>query len=983
MSQFRPAGRRIGIVRHVGNRSSVIVGRDDELTALDTALSSVRAGRGGALFLVGESGIGKSRLAAAVAERGLAADMRLLRGRASALGPMVPFRSLTEAMLSLVRQGEPIDVSALGPYRPILAKLIPDWGEPPREQEGASLVILAEAVLRLTALAGRDRGCVVTLDDLHNADPETLAVVEYLIDNLADQPTLLVCGICDEEPSPALRLARSAGQRRDCAVLDLGHLARADLPAMVGSYVGVRADRVPEPAIDLVWAGSDGNPFRVEELLDGMLDSGVLVVGGDNCALTARLETNLPVTFVRSVTRRMDLLDARERQVLSVAATLGRRFPLAVVRRVVGLDHLDPLSHLHGDAVAQMVGQDEQTPDWYAFRHSLITEALLAAFTPVQRSQLAGQVADAVEEIYQGLPGEWCQVSAALRLDAGQQPRAGLLFAEAGRRALALGAAHTAVALLDKAADLLTDAAARADVLEAQLDALAEAGLIDRALATAEVLDQFGGQVDHRRRARLHARLAWVANLDGRTMEGLGQVETARALLGPDAELRDVAPLDVVAAYLRLDLPGPGRMAEAEAMARRAAEVAERVPLPVVACQAWQLLGALVRPRDPKEAAHFLERSRSIAVRHDLPIWEIHALVRLGLNDALQDAGIERLELARQKASRIGAVTARYQAEVNIALQLVLRGDFIAAQAVIDQVLTATTRLKLMEITQFMLLNRAVLAAHRGRRRDMDRALAELRKWDVELGQHLSRVHGLAKAFCALLEEDRATARDELRLALDAETRNPTPFRLAGRNGLNLLLSALEVELDPSDLRSVTEAPGGQLRWDRQFALLAEAVLAGRDGRADDAAELVADALRVGEPYAMGRHLGLRLVAEAALADGWGTPLDWLREAESYFHDADVAAVAGACRSLMRRAGHRVTQRRAGVAHIPPSLRAAGITAREYQVLRLLVVRLGNQEIAKTLHLSLRTVEKHVSSLMSKTGQPNRVALGKFAVAGE
>ncbi|WP_436498878.1 ATP-binding protein [Actinokineospora sp. HUAS TT18] len=963
----------------MGNRSSVIVGRDAELSAIDAALSSARAGRGGVLFLVGESGVGKSRLAAAAAKRGFAADMRLLRGRASALDPMVPFRSLTEAMLSLVRLGEPIDVAALGPYRPILARLIPDWGEPPGEQEGASLVILAEAVLRLTALAGRDRGCVVTLDDLHNADPETLAVVEYLIDNLDDQPTLLVCSVGDETPSPALRMARSASQRRNCTVFDLGPLDRADLPRMAASFLGVRPDRVPDPVVDLVWAGSDGNPFQVEELLGGMLDSGVLVQDGDGCALTARLEKNLPVTFVRSVNRRMDLLDPEQRQVLSVAATLGRRFPLAVVRRVVGLDYRDLLSHLHGDAVAQLVGQDEQTPDWYAFRHSLITEALLAAFTPAQRANLAGRVADAVESIYPGLPGEWCQVSAALRLDAGQQARAGHLFAEAGTRALALGAAHTALALLDKAADLLTDPAARADVLEARLDALAEAGLIDRALATAEVLDQVGGQIDHRRRARLHARLAWVANLDGRTMDGLDQVEIARALLGPDAAPADVAPLDVVAAHLRLELPGLGRLAEAETMARRAAEIAEQVPLPVVACQAWQLLGALVRARDAKEAAHCLERSRSIAVRHDLPIWEIHALVRLGLNDALQDGGVERLEQARQKASRIGAVTARYQAEVNIALQLVLRGDFAAAESVIDQVLAATTRLKLMEITQFMLLNRAVLAAHRGRRRDMDRALAELGKWDVEPDQHVPRVHGLAKAFCALLEENRVQARDELRVALDAETRNPTTFRLSGRDGLHLLLTALDGELALSDLRGAS----GQLRWDRQFALFAEAVLAGRDGRVEEAATLVADAVQVGEPYAMGRHLGLRLVAEAALADGWGTPLEWLRAAESYFHDADIATVAGACRALLRRSGQRVTQRRAGVADIPAGMRAAGITAREYQVLRLLVDRLGNQEIANILHLSLRTVEKHVSSLMSKTGQPNRIALGKFAATAD
>ncbi len=120
-------------------------------------------------------------------------------------------------------------------------------------------------------------------------------------------------------------------------------------------------------------------------------------------------------------------------------------------------------------------------------------------------------------------------------------------------------------------------------------------------------------------------------------------------------------------------------------------------------------------------------------------------------------------------------------------------------------------------------------------------------------------------------------------------------------------------------------------------------------------------------------------MAEAAIADGWGTPVEWLRRSEEYFHSGGVTAVAGACRALMRRAGVRVTQRRPGVDNIPSPLRAAGVTVREYEVLRLLARRLGNREIATRLHLSPRTVEKHVASLLTKTGLPNRTALSELA----
>jgi DNA-binding NarL/FixJ family response regulator len=81
----------------------------------------------------------------------------------------------------------------------------------------------------------------------------------------------------------------------------------------------------------------------------------------------------------------------------------------------------------------------------------------------------------------------------------------------------------------------------------------------------------------------------------------------------------------------------------------------------------------------------------------------------------------------------------------------------------------------------------------------------------------------------------------------------------------------------------------------------------------------------------------------------------------------------------MRRAGVRVTQRRPGFDDIPSPLRAVGVTVREYEVFQLLARRLGNREIATRLHLSPRTVEKHVAALLAKTGLPKRTSLSELA----
>jgi DNA-binding NarL/FixJ family response regulator len=139
--------------------------------------------------------------------------------------------------------------------------------------------------------------------------------------------------------------------------------------------------------------------------------------------------------------------------------------------------------------------------------------------------------------------------------------------------------------------------------------------------------------------------------------------------------------------------------------------------------------------------------------------------------------------------------------------------------------------------------------------------------------------------------------------------------------------------------------------------------------------------VRAAAPYAVARHLGLRLVSEAAISDGWGNPADWLQAAEEYFHAGRVPAVAGACRALMRRSGVSVGQHRRGHLDIPSHLRTVGITVREYEILQLLIDRLTNREIATRLHLSPRTVEKHVANLSAKTGQRSRLALREFAAA--
>ena len=125
-------------------------------------------------------------------------------------------------------------------------------------------------------------------------------------------------------------------------------------------------------------------------------------------------------------------------------------------------------------------------------------------------------------------------------------------------------------------------------------------------------------------------------------------------------------------------------------------------------------------------------------------------------------------------------------------------------------------------------------------------------------------------------------------------------------------------------------------------------------------------------------HQGRRLVAEAAILDGWGEPAGWLRESEAFFDQHGYQAVASACRSLLRKCGVPATSGRAH-RRVPEPFRRHGVTEREMEVLTILADGLSNKEIGTRLYLSPKTVEKHVASLMNKLEVRSRAQLATIA----
>ena len=385
----------------------VLVGRDEEARRLKAALAAAEAGRGGALFLTGEAGIGKSRLVRETVRTAGELGLTVLVGRAVAGGVPTPFRPFAEALTSAGRAGRLPASAELDPFRPVLGRLVPEWRQPQGTPGEESLVFLGEAVLRLLRALAPQAGCVIVLEDLHWADRETLALLEYLADNVAAEPLLCVATLRDEGPgmagTQASALASALAARGSAAVLPL---ARLDLAAMADmARACLDAADLPDVVHAVVAERAEGIPFLVEEVLAGLVGEGALTERDGRWRSADLATPGVPATFADAVRRRLDTVSAESRHVMGAAAVLGRRFDWALLSPVTGLAGSVVVAALRDGVGLQLILAERES---FRFRHALTHEAVLAGLLPPERALLAGRRGGAAWRRRTGWPGPRC-----------------------------------------------------------------------------------------------------------------------------------------------------------------------------------------------------------------------------------------------------------------------------------------------------------------------------------------------------------------------------------------------------------------------------------------------------------------------------------------------------------------------------------------------------------------------------------------------
>ncbi|MDP8904692.1 MAG: AAA family ATPase [Chloroflexota bacterium] len=357
-------GRRRGLER-IGLESPM-VGRDEELERLVALFGVVAAGRGRLAVLLGEPGIGKSRLLAELRRRLEAqapdgAAPRWIEGHCVSYGRSVPYHlvlDLVRSMLAIPFVASESEAAAMlderlaellgeeaSDVRPYLAHLLAlplDAAASERVQldpetlQGRYVAALVRVLRALTA----KQPVVLVCEDIHWADPASVEVTLQLVPLVMRMPVLLLVAGRSETDVPGWRLIAQARATLGEALVEtrLQPLSDSDSRALVGHLLEIES--LPDSVRAAILARAEGNPFFVEEVIRMFIESGAIVRrDGRWVATQAVTDVQIPATLHGLLLARIDQLPDEAKRCLRVASVIGRQFPVRVLERVLSSTH--------------------------------------------------------------------------------------------------------------------------------------------------------------------------------------------------------------------------------------------------------------------------------------------------------------------------------------------------------------------------------------------------------------------------------------------------------------------------------------------------------------------------------------------------------------------------------------------------------------------------------------------------------------------
>lgn len=373
---------------HMLNTSSVIA-RGFQLEALQTMLASARHGQGQCLLLLGEAGVGKTRLVREVRASANETNMLVLQGNCLAYEQTLAFAPITDALRRfLATQPPPALASLLGEQAPELVKLLPelslslpDLKPTPALAHEAEKQRLFEILIRL--LARLPGPVLFVMEDLHWSDDTSLEFIHTLARRVVSLPIFLMLTIRPETDSAALeRFLLQMNRERFAQVMRVQPLSREAVDALLRAMLGWEKPVNPS-LLNAIYTLTEGNPFFVEEVVNALVATGNVFQAAGHWQTKPLAHLPIPHSLHLLVQQRTNQLSSPAMQLLALAAVAGYKFDFALLARLTTQDE-DTLLTLIKELVALGLVVEE-SPDQFTFRHALTREAIYSGLLSRER----------------------------------------------------------------------------------------------------------------------------------------------------------------------------------------------------------------------------------------------------------------------------------------------------------------------------------------------------------------------------------------------------------------------------------------------------------------------------------------------------------------------------------------------------------------------------------------------------------------------
>jgi len=623
-----------------------LVGRDTELARLRALLDDAAAGHAVTALVGGDAGVGKSRLVAEVMSVAERDGFTVLCGQCAEIGDSVPYLPFADAFRTA-----PPQLQQAVKARPVLARLLPDGGEPAQGADPSSMARqqMFGAVLGALAEFAAASPVLLVLEDLHWADATTRNLVTFLARMLRRERVAIVGTYRTDDlhrRHPLGEVVAELGRLPSVSLIELGPLPDAALAEHLSSLPN-GPSRLSTALLGSLVERAEGNAYYAEELLAASS-------GGSGV-----LPTGLAALLLARVARVSD----PAQQVLRAAAVAGRRANDQLVRAASGLDDAG-----YEDAVRELVAHQLLVPDGsdgYRFRHALLREAVYGDLLPGERTRLHGRFAALLATALAGpgfagtvLAGTGPGTAAELAyhsLTSHDIPGALAASVQAGQEAERIGAPAEAHRHYDQALELWDRAA----------DAEALAGMSRGVLG-------------------LHSAAAAAASGDVQRATQLLRHIWAAALAG-DATTEFRARAGERLAYYLLQSDEPECAEEALRVVRQAVEQALAEPPSPARARAMATLAlAWMASGDTAAAGQWAERARTEAERSGADWIGADILVTLGLISSREGKTEEAAALyaaAHEQAVGTHMFGVELRAAYHLASERLARGDLAGASA--------------------------------------------------------------------------------------------------------------------------------------------------------------------------------------------------------------------------------------------------------------------------------------------------------------